>query len=77
MNGLKLDRHSEEQAVELFAANIMEAGAVFLDNPRDKLFIPSWNRVQAAIPRPTRAHARRSGIGQQEQSVGCPSMLKT
>ncbi|GGX87174.1 hypothetical protein GCM10007160_13140 [Litchfieldella qijiaojingensis] len=50
MNGLKLDRHSEEQAVELFAANIMEAGAVFLDNPRDKAFIPSWNRVQAAIP---------------------------
>ncbi|MFC3284850.1 glycosyl transferase [Litchfieldella rifensis] len=50
MNGLKLDRHSEEQVVELFAANIMEAGAVFLDNPRDKPFIPSWNRVQAAIP---------------------------
>ncbi|EPC01221.1 glycosyl transferase [Litchfieldella anticariensis FP35 = DSM 16096] len=50
MNGLKLDRHSEEQAVELFAANIMEAGKVFLDNPRDKPFIPSWNRVQAAIP---------------------------
>ncbi|SHE36460.1 glucosyl-3-phosphoglycerate synthase [Modicisalibacter ilicicola DSM 19980] len=50
MNGLKLDRHSEEQAVELFAANIMEAGKVFLENPRDKPFIPSWNRVQAAIP---------------------------
>lgn len=50
MNGLKLDRHSEEQAVELFAANIMEAGTAFLDNPRDKPFIPSWNRVQAAIP---------------------------
>ncbi|QJQ96929.1 MULTISPECIES: glycosyl transferase [Halomonadaceae] len=50
MNGLKLDRHSEEQAVELFAGNIMEAGAAFLDNPRDKPFIPSWNRVQAAIP---------------------------
>ncbi|SDL01305.1 glucosyl-3-phosphoglycerate synthase [Franzmannia pantelleriensis] len=50
MNGLKLDRHSEEQAVELFASNIMEAGAAFLDNPRDKPFIPSWNRVQAAIP---------------------------
>ncbi|KXS36695.1 MAG: hypothetical protein AWU55_2918 [Halomonadaceae bacterium T82-2] len=50
MNGLTLDRHSEEQAVELFAANIMEAGQAFLEYPRDKPFIPSWNRVQAAIP---------------------------
>ncbi|GHC18491.1 glycosyl transferase [Aidingimonas halophila] len=50
MNGLKLDRHSEEQAVELFATNIMEAGDAFLEKPRDKPFIPSWNRVQAAIP---------------------------
>lgn len=50
MNGLKVDRHNEEQAVEMFASNIMEAGMIFLDNPRDKPFIPSWNRVQAAIP---------------------------
>ncbi|SOC58281.1 glucosyl-3-phosphoglycerate synthase [Chromohalobacter canadensis] len=50
MNGLSLDRHSEEQAVELFTANILEAGASFLESPRDKPFIPSWNRVGAAIP---------------------------
>lgn len=50
MNGLTVDRHSEEAAVELFAANIMDAGTAFLDNPRDKPFIPSWNRVQAAVP---------------------------
>lgn len=50
MNGLKVDRHNEEQAVELFASNIMEAGLAFFDNPHDKPFIPSWNRVQAAIP---------------------------
>ncbi|MEC9484221.1 MAG: glycosyl transferase [Halomonas sp.] len=50
MNGLKLDRHSEEQAVELFTSNIMEAGKAFLEYPRDKPFIPSWNRVQAAFP---------------------------
>lgn len=49
MNGLALDRHSEEQAVELFTANILEAGASFLESPRDKPFIPSWNRVSAAI----------------------------
>ncbi|MDV6317554.1 glycosyl transferase [Chromohalobacter sp. HP20-39] len=50
MNGLSLDRHSEEQAVELFTANILEAGISFLESPRDKPFIPSWNRVGAAIP---------------------------
>ncbi|MHB0774639.1 glycosyltransferase family protein [Halomonas sp. WWR20] len=57
MNGLKLDRHAEEQAVELFANNIMEAGTSFLDSPRDKPFIPSWNRVKAAVPdMPERMH---------------------
>ncbi len=33
MNGLKLDRHSEEQAVELFADNLMVAGRAFLEHP--------------------------------------------
>ncbi|PAU70510.1 glycosyl transferase [Vreelandella alkaliphila] len=50
MNGLSLDRHCEEQAVELFASNLLEAGNLFLDNPRERPFIPSWNRVQAAMP---------------------------
>ncbi len=50
MNGLSLDRHSEERAVELFATNLLEAGSVFLDNPGERPFIPSWNRVRAAIP---------------------------
>lgn len=50
MNGLSLDRHSEERAVELFATNLLEAGGVFLDNPGERPFIPSWNRVRAAIP---------------------------
>ncbi|MDW7748018.1 glycosyl transferase [Halomonas sp.] len=50
MNGLRLDRHAEEQAVELFAANLLEAGSAFLDNPGERPFIPSWNRVRAAIP---------------------------
>ena len=40
----------EEQAVELFASNLLEAGNLFLDNPRERPFIPSWNRVQAAVP---------------------------
>ena len=50
MNGLSLDRHAEERAVEMFAANLLEAGNAFLDNPGERPFIPSWNRVRAAIP---------------------------
>ncbi len=50
MNGLSLDIHREEQAVELFAGNIVKAGGVFLDNPMETPFIPSWNRVISAIP---------------------------
>ena len=49
MNGLHIDRHAEERAVELFAANIMEAGNQFLDNPMDAPFLPTWNRVASAI----------------------------
>ncbi|MBT3505965.1 MAG: glycosyl transferase [Piscirickettsiaceae bacterium] len=50
MNGLKVDIHQEEAAVEMFAKNIMDAGDVFLNNPMDTPFIPSWNRVQNALP---------------------------
>lgn len=50
MNGLKLDIHSEEKAVEMFARNILEAGQRFLENPMETPFIPSWNRVISAIP---------------------------
>lgn len=50
INGLEYDRHQEEQSVELFASNIMSAGEHFLENPMDKPFIPSWNRVISAIP---------------------------
>ncbi len=50
MNGLTLDRHKEEQAVELFAANITAAGEAFLENPSETPFIPNWRRVNAAFP---------------------------
>jgi glucosyl-3-phosphoglycerate synthase len=50
MNGLEIDVHREEQAVEMFAGNIMEAGQVFLDKPMEKPFVPCWNRVQSAMP---------------------------
>jgi glucosyl-3-phosphoglycerate synthase len=50
LNGLSIDRHKEEQSIELFAENIMRAGKVFLDNPHETPFIPTWNRVYAAEP---------------------------
>lgn len=50
MNGLNLDIHSEEKAVEMFAENLMVAGQIFLDRPMETPFIPSWNRVISAMP---------------------------
>ena len=50
MNGLSLDIHNEEKAVELFAENIMKAGEAFLDRPMERPFIPSWSRVISAMP---------------------------
>lgn len=48
MNGLILDRHHEETAIELFAQSIIHAGNVFLQNPQMNPVIPSWNRVISA-----------------------------
>jgi glucosyl-3-phosphoglycerate synthase len=50
INGLTLDRHVEEQAIDLFAANVYRAGEMFLDNPMQVPTIPSWKRVISAIP---------------------------
>ncbi|MCD9148540.1 glycosyltransferase family protein [Pseudophaeobacter flagellatus] len=50
MNGLSINRHTEETSIELFAENIMRAGQIFLENPHETPFIPTWNRVHAADP---------------------------
>ena len=50
MNNYELDVHEEETAVEMFAKNIMTAGQVFLDSPTESPNIPSWNRVETALP---------------------------
>jgi glucosyl-3-phosphoglycerate synthase len=34
----------------MFTKNIMDAGDFFLSQPMEIPFIPSWNRVQSAIP---------------------------
>ncbi len=50
MNGLKVDVHQEEEAVEMFAQNIITAGDKFIENPMERPFMPTWNRVVSAIP---------------------------
>lgn len=50
MNGMPLDRHKEEKSIELFAENIILAGQMFLENPHETPFIPTWSRVHAADP---------------------------
>ena len=50
MNKYEIDVHEEEIAVELFAKNIMIAGQVFLDSPMESPNIPTWSRVDTAIP---------------------------
>ena len=50
MNGLTLDVHEEEKAVEMFAQNIITAGDIFIEKPMERPFIPSWNRVVSAVP---------------------------
>ncbi len=50
LNGLKFDRHAEEEAVAVFARGLRAAAAEFIENPRGLPLIPNWNRVLAAIP---------------------------
>lgn len=50
MNGLTIDRHREEQSIELFAENLMRAGQIFLETPFEVPFISTWSRVNAADP---------------------------
>ena len=50
MNAYDIDVHEEDTAVELFAKNIMVAGQVFLDSPMESPNIPTWSRVDTALP---------------------------
>jgi len=50
VNGLKFDRHEEEQAVEGFADQIMAAGDIFQSDPVGGGGMPNWSRVLAALP---------------------------
>jgi glucosyl-3-phosphoglycerate synthase len=50
INGLEFDRHAEELAVATFAQSLHQAAQEFIENPLGLPLMPSWNRVQAAIP---------------------------
>lgn len=50
LNGYNIDRHREEAIVDLFAQNIYAAGESFLANPAHNPYIPSWKRVNSAMP---------------------------
>jgi len=50
LNGLKFDRHGEENAVAAFAGSLRQAAADFIDDPLGLPLIPNWNRVLAAAP---------------------------
>jgi len=50
INGLVYDRHDEEKAVEVFIRSIIISGDQFLANPMELPMIPSWNRIQSALP---------------------------
>ncbi len=50
INGLKYDRHEEAQAVEAFTNGIRLAADVYMKNPMGTPLMPSWNRVDSAIP---------------------------
>ncbi len=50
INGLRLDRHNEEGAIEIFSRSIIDAGAQYMENPMGVPFISNWSRVFSAIP---------------------------
>ncbi len=50
INGLKYDRHPEEQAIEGFANQVILAGDIFQKDPIGGQAIPNWTRVLTALP---------------------------
>ncbi|NNE73284.1 MAG: glycosyl transferase [Acidimicrobiales bacterium] len=50
LNGLSFDRDYELQAVKLFAQTLEQASGIFLDDPHDQPFSPSWGAVAEQMP---------------------------
>jgi glucosyl-3-phosphoglycerate synthase len=49
-NGLSVDIHSEERAIEGFSSSILDAGDTYMESPKETPFIPNWMRVMSAEP---------------------------
>ncbi len=50
INGLRFDRHAEEDAVHAFVRGLRLAAESYLQDPLGQPLIPNWNRVVAAFP---------------------------
>lgn len=50
INGLRYDRHHESLAVTTFARGIRLAATKYLGDPLGDPLIPSWDRVESALP---------------------------
>ncbi len=50
MNGLTYDFHKEEEIIDLFVKNVYKSGIDFLNTPDVVPLMPSWKRVQSALP---------------------------
>jgi glucosyl-3-phosphoglycerate synthase len=50
VNGLFYDRHEEESMVRIFSRSLHEAGLQFLRDRCGAAPLPSWDRVEAAVP---------------------------
>ena len=50
INGLRFPRHEEESAVATFVRSIRTAATAFQEDPLALPLIPTWNRLQSALP---------------------------
>ncbi len=50
INGLRFDRHAEEEAVHAFVRSLRLAADSYMQDPLGQPLIPNWNRVVAAVP---------------------------
>ncbi|MCX7603659.1 MAG: hypothetical protein N2036_06255 [Bryobacteraceae bacterium] len=50
LNAMETDLHEETEAVEVFARGIQEAAAEYLADAAGQPPLPSWQRVEAALP---------------------------
>ena len=50
LNSLHYDRHTEEQTIEGFAGQIIDAGNLYQSDPAGAAAMPTWTRVVTALP---------------------------